>query len=99
MSRSYFAGRRVAHHGREAFEETTEARSSKAFVTQPDTESLNGVGDCACVKRPELVDLVRRYWSVQPLYLLDPGRANGVLITMSSETERHLLGGALLNVP
>jgi hypothetical protein len=60
MSRSNFASGRIPDQGRKILEETSEARSSKPFISQPDTESLNGVGNYAGAEGPELVDLVGR---------------------------------------
>jgi hypothetical protein len=60
MSRSYLAGGGIPNQRRKALEEAAEAHGRKSLITQPDAESLNGVGDYARVKGPELVDLVER---------------------------------------
>jgi hypothetical protein len=60
MSRSNFASCRIPDQGRKTLEEAAEAGSGKTFVSQPDTKGLNGVGDYACIKGAELVDLVGR---------------------------------------
>jgi hypothetical protein len=60
ISRSNFAGRRIPDQGRKILEETSETGSCKPFISQPDTEGLNGVGYYARAEGPELVDLIGR---------------------------------------
>jgi hypothetical protein len=58
MSRSYLASGRIPDQRRKILEEAAEAHRGKALVSQPDTESLNGIGYDACVIGAKLIDLL-----------------------------------------